>query len=270
LAPLLGQRLKAFVVVENKPGANTRMGSEWMARSPQNGNALLMAGVSFATNALLYPLSYDPFRDFRPVAQLTREHLVLAVRANLPAQTLVELAALARSQPGGLNCGASPGVAGIGCTYFGHVLGAPLVSIPFVGVAPMVNQLLGGHIDLAFIPAEYAIQHATTGRIRLLAVASARRLEGTLRDLPTLAEWWPGFSLDGFLGVLVPAGTAPARIAQLNEAFNFALADPAVRESLRLAQQEPVGGTPEQFESALRALYQHYQRVIARIGMQAP
>lgn len=270
IAPLLAQRLKTTVIVENRPGANTRIASEWVARSPADGNTLLMAGVSVATNALLYPLGYDPFRDLRPVVQLTREHLVLAVRANLPAGNLAELAALARTQAGGLNCGASPGAAGIGCAYFGHVLGSQLVSIPYSGVAPMVNQLLGGQIDLAFIPADYAMQHAPTGRIRLLAVASEHRLEGSLRGLVPLADSWPGFSLEGFLGVLVQGGTAPARITHLNAAFNAALAAPAVRENLRLAQQEPVGGTPEQFERALRERFQHYQRVIALTGMQAP
>lgn len=270
LAPLLGKYLNATVVVENKPGANTGLASEWVAQAPADGRTLLMAGVSFSTNAVLYSLKYDPFRDLKPIAQITREHLVLAVRADLPAKDVQDLVRLARTQPGGLNCGASPGAAAIGCTYFGHVLGARLVSIPFAGVAPLVNNLLGGQVDLAFVPAEYAVLHAPTGRIRLIALADACHLAGLLSKLPCLEDTFPGFSLEGYLGLLVQGKTPHKRISQLNEAVNYALSDPGVRDRLHAAQQEPVGGTPEGFGRRIGELFTHYQHIIKVTGMQAP
>lgn len=270
IAPLLAKRLNAAVVVDNKPGASTMVGTEWVAKAPADGRTLLMAGVSFSTNAVLYPQRFDPFRDLRPVAQLSRERLVLAVRKDLAAHSLAELTALARATPGGLNCAAAPGVAGMGCSLLSYVMGEAVVPIPFSGVAPQVTNLLGGQVDLAFIPPEFALQHGLGGRIRLLAVAGDERLQGPLAGLPRMVDTWPAFSLDGYLGVLVAGKTANDTVERLNEAVNFALADPAVRERMQSAQQAIVGGSPAHFEAQIRDRYTHYKRIIELARIQAP
>ena len=261
LAPHLAQRLQRSVVVDNRPGAGTHLGSEWVAHGPPDGRTLLMAGVSFATAAQGQALRYDPFADLRPVIQLTREHLVLAVRADLGPRTLQELAALLRAQPERLNCAASPGVAGFGCTLLNRLLGVRMQAIPFSGVAPMLTQLLGAQVDLAFIPALAAQQYQASGRLRLLGVASASRLRGALAPLPTLQEIWPGCVLDGYLGILVAGRTDTEQVAQLNAALNAVLADPEVQAGLRATQQEPVGGSPEPFARHIRTLHAHYERL---------
>ncbi|MBA2672878.1 tripartite tricarboxylate transporter substrate binding protein [Ramlibacter sp.] len=266
-ARLLAQRLSAVsgepYVVDNRPGANTQIGAETVVRSPADGYTLLYSGTSLAFLPLLQKVGFSPLADLAPVAQVTREHYVLAVHANSPAGNLAQLAELARSKDGGLNCAAYPGVTAMACEQLRVRLDGKATTIPFQGVAPTVNAVLGGHADLLFVNSASAAKLVASGRLRVLAQTSGAGLSG----VPVLTDRWPGFLLEGHSGVLAPAGTPTARIRQLNRDINRVLQEPDVLAVLGEGGQYPVGGSPQQYGEVFARTYAQYGAIIQKLNL---
>jgi tripartite-type tricarboxylate transporter receptor subunit TctC len=255
-AEQLSQSLGQSFVVENKPGAGGNIGMEQVARAAPDGYTLALAPVGNLTvSPYIYSkLPYDPARDFAPVSVLAAVPNILVVNAAVPARSLRELIDLAKSKPGTLNF-ASPGN-GSGPHLAGELLkrmaGVDLVHVPYNGVAPAMNAVLAGDVQLFFAQSSSALPHLKGGRVVALGVASARRIEAA-PELPTIAEsGLPGFDVTSWYSLVAPAGTPPDRIARIQAAVARAYAKADVRERIGGLGAEPVANTPAEFTTLLQ------------------
>lgn len=212
------------VVVENKAGANGIIGTQAAAALPPDGYGLLaVTAETHAINPSVYkPLPYDPLRDFDTVAMVARVSFVLATRADLPPNSVTELIAYARANPGKLSA-ASYGVGStshLGLASFEKLTGTSYIHVPFQGVAPAVNALVGGQVDLAFVNAYNVEPHRRAGKVKILAVAGPQRLH-TIADVPTLAEQGiPGLHAGNWYGFVTPRGVPESARRKLADELN--------------------------------------------------
>ena len=243
------------IVVDNRAGASGSIGSQSVARAPADGLTLLFAtGSTHGTNpAVTTHLPYDPVRDFAPVILVASTPYLVLVHPSLPVHNLAELLALARSRPGQLN------YASYGSGSSNHLAtellrartGIDIVHVPYKGGAPAIADLVAGQVQILLDVWSSSGGHVTSGRMRLLAVASARR-PAFAPDTPTVGESGvAGYSAGTFYAVLVPAGTPAARVTTLNEGLNRALDQPELRARLLAQGAEPAGGPPEQLASRI-------------------
>jgi tripartite-type tricarboxylate transporter receptor subunit TctC len=263
----LAERLGEPVQVENRPGAATNIGTEYVVHSAADGRTLLFGAAGLVINPSLYRLNFDLFRDLEPVIQISTEQFLLVMRNDLPASAPSDLAKFAKVKPGGLNCAAPPGPMMMACEQLRLQLGGNVTPIPYNGVAPALNALLGAHVDLMFVPAEDVLGFVRAGRLRALANPGESRAKSPFPELPLLSETWPGFVVSGLMGVLAPAGTPAETIAALNREINAVLTNPVVRERMTGGWQIPAGGSPEQFGELLRRRHDYYQRLIREAGI---
>jgi tripartite-type tricarboxylate transporter receptor subunit TctC len=277
VARLLGQKVsesvKQPVIVDNKPGAGGNIGADAVAKSSPDGYTILMGAVAtHAINPSLYAhMPYDAARDFAPVTQLASTPNVLVVNPSLPVASVGEFIAYARANPGKLNFGSgSTGSAGhLAGELFKAMGGVEMTHIPYKGAAPAMNDLIGGRIQLMFDNLASSLAQVRAGRIKALAVTTAKR-SALAPELPTVAEsGLPGFDISTWFGVFVPAGTPPEAIARLHDEFTRALAAPEVREKVLNLGAEPVGSTPAEFGAFIRAEAAKYARVIKASGAKA-
>ncbi|MFZ5779417.1 MAG: Bug family tripartite tricarboxylate transporter substrate binding protein [Pseudomonadota bacterium] len=239
------------IVIENKGGAGAILGTEQVAKAEPDGYTLLLgqSGPISINPAVYKDLPYDPVKDFAPITMTTGYPYVMVVNAELPAKTLQEFVALAKSKPGALNYGST----GVGAAnhlvaeLFNSKAGIQMTHVPYRGTAPAVADLVGGQLSVVFADPVSALPHIKSGKLRPLAVTSLER-SPVAPEIPTVAEsGYPGFEALAWHGILAPAKTPPAVITKLNEEFVKALADPATRELLAKQAMQPVGNTPEAF-----------------------
>jgi len=240
------------MVVENRPGAASNIGSNLVAKSEPDGYTLLMGTSSLAINPSLYTrMNFDPRKDLAPVAGLISAPNVLAVAATLPVHSVADLIAYAKAHPGELNYGSS----GNGATnhmameMLKTLAGVQLTHVPFKGGGEALSALLGGQIQVMFNPASTLQQHHAAGRIRMLAVTTESRLEGL--PLPTVAETLPGFESSVWFA-FAPAGTAEPVVQKLNAVVKRALTDSDSRALLREHGMVPLVGTPGELQARLQ------------------
>jgi len=275
LAQKLTEGLRQAFVVENKPGANGGIGSEFVAKSAPDGYTLLaVASGPIVVNPVLYAkVPYDPVRDFAPVAQCAVYQYVLVTRMDAPYKTIGDLVAAARANPGGLAYG-STGVGGgnhLAAELFGLASGTRFNHIPYKGSAPALADLLGGQLTFMFDTVITSVPQIRAGKLRAFAVSSAKRAS-SLPDVPTMQEaGFAGFDMSQWQGVLAPAGTPRPVLQRLNAEIAKAMHAPDVHE--RIAVQggnEIVTGTPEEFAALIRADLERYGRLIrdAKISAQ--
>ena len=239
LARTLGERLQVLwgqaVVIDNRPGAGSNPGAAVAARAAPDGYTLMIGTDALMTsNVHLYKnLPFDPVKDFAPITVAGANIICLAVNAELPVKTMPELIAYAKANPGKLQYG-SPG-AGSPHHLSGELLalktGIKIVHVPYRGGGPAANDLLGGHINMAFLSLSSTVPHLPTGKIRIVALVEKNRY-AAMPDVPTIGETVPGFEMSSWLGVFAPAGTPAPLIARLNETIVKILNDPPVREKL--------------------------------------
>jgi len=235
----LGERLGQPFVIENHPGGGTTIATEYVVRAAPDGYTLLWATSSFAINASLYDkLNYNFIRDIAPVANIDFLPLVVEVNPALPVHTIPELIAYAKANPGKINfatggVGSSQHVAG---ELFNFMTGTDLVHVPYRGASLAINDLLAGQVQMTFSPIPLSMGYIRAGKLRALAVTSANRIP-VLPDVPTVAEFVPGYVAVASDGVGAPANTPSEIIDKLNGAIVAVLAEPAIK-----ARLEDLGG----------------------------
>jgi tripartite-type tricarboxylate transporter receptor subunit TctC len=273
-ARLMGQwlsdRLGQQFIIENRSGASGNIGTEAVARAAPDGYTLLQIVTPNAINAALYSnLSFDFMRDIAPVVYSARLGYVVVVNPSVPVKTIPELIAYAKANPGKINYGsAGPGTPqNIACELFKMMAGVDLVHVPYRGGAPAVTDLIGGQIQLIFAPLSESIQQVKAGQLRPLAVTTAARL-GVLPDVPTIADFVPGYEASGFAGVGVPKNTPPEIIDLLNKELNAGLADAKVRTRIEELGGTVMGGTPAEFGKVLSDAIDKWAKVIKFAGIK--
>jgi tripartite-type tricarboxylate transporter receptor subunit TctC len=267
LADHLGQQ----VVVENRPGAGTNLATEAVVRAPADGYTLLLAGLPNASNAALYDnLKFDFVRDIAPVAGISRDFFLVAVNPSVSANTLPEFIAYARANPGKINM-ASAGV-GSGNHLFGELFksatGVNLVHVPYRGAGPALVDLLGGRMQVMFAPLSIAVEHVRAGRLRALAVMTATRLP-QLPDVPTVAEFVPGYEASFWAGLGAPKNTPAVIVDRLNQEVNAALADPAIKARLEAHGAAAMPGSPAEFGKLIVDETERWGKVIRAADIKA-
>ncbi len=275
LGRLLGVKLtEAFgqqVVIDNRPGAGGTVGVEQAAKATPDGYTIVMGtfGSVLVANSLYKKLAYDPQRDLAPVVLVSTPPGLLVVSPSLPVKNVQDLVAYAQSQPAKLNYASSG--AGTWNHLFGELFNAlakvKIVHVPYKGAAPAVTDLLGGQVQTMFAPFPPALPQVRSGRLRAVAVSSAKR-SGLLPDIPTVAEsGLPGYAAEGWFAVLAPAKTPAPIVNRLNAELNRALQLPDVKASLAADGAEPAGGTPQALAESIREGSAKWGKLIRDLGM---
>jgi tripartite-type tricarboxylate transporter receptor subunit TctC len=268
LANKLSESAKWTFVVENKPGAGGNLGVEQAVRSPADGYTLVIGQTSnLAINPSLYAkLPYDPLKDLSPVALIVSAPVVLVVSADSPYRSLADLLSAAKSAPVTY---ASPGngtVSHLAGELLQRASGVKLTHVPYKGAAQAMTDTLGGQVQSFMSSVPSALSHIRSGRLRALAVTSAKR-SPELPSVPTVAEsGYPGFEANTWYGLLAPAGTPAFVVARLNAEVNRALATPEVRGRLASEGGETLGGSSAQFAAFLAAEHAKWGRVVHESG----
>jgi tripartite-type tricarboxylate transporter receptor subunit TctC len=265
----LGQKLSEMwgqpVVIDNRPGGSTIIGTDVVAKSAPNGYTLLVTPASFATvPSLIDKLPYDPAKDFEPITLINTTALVVVVNLGVQGKSIQELIALAKARPGALNFG-SAGAGGsnhLAGELFNVMAGVRIVHIPYKGNAPALTDLLGGHVDLVFNGLTSALPLIKAGKLRALAVTSLTR-SGALPDIPTLDEvGLKGFQAVAWNGLSAPARTPKDVIRRINADALKVIHSPEFAEHLKAEGSDPVGDSPEQFAAFLREETAKWNKVI--------
>ena len=273
-ARLMGQwlsdRLGQQFIIENRGGASGNIGTEAVAKAPADGYTLLQVVTPNAINAALYNnLNFDFMRDITPIICIARLAYVVVVHPSLPVTTIPELIAYAKANPGKLNYGsAGPGTPqNIACELFKMMAGVNLVHVPYRGGAPAVTDLVGGHLQVIFCPVSEGIEHVRSGKLRALAVTTAKRLD-VFPDLPPIGDFVPGYEASGFAGIGVPRNTPAEIIALLNKELNAGVADAKVQQRITELGGTPLGGSPAEFGTILAEAVEKWGKVIKFAGIK--
>jgi tripartite-type tricarboxylate transporter receptor subunit TctC len=267
----LSKKWKQPVIVENRPGAGGTIASQVVAKSAPDGYTLVIVASGHPINSYLYSnLPYDTFKDFRPISLLGSSPNVLLVAANSPYKKLADLLAAARAKPGSL----SYGMAGIGTST--HLAGellkymtkVDIVAVSYKGGAPVINDLLGGHIPLSFNNIPESIGQIKGGSLRVLGVTTAKRSE-VLPDSPTIAETGvPGYDTAVWWGMLGPGGMPVNLAGKISKDCTEALNTPTVKQRLNSLGAAVVGTTPAEFDKLIRSEYQKWGPIIKAAGIK--
>jgi tripartite-type tricarboxylate transporter receptor subunit TctC len=266
----LSRSLKQQFFVDNRTGANGVIGMDAAAKSSPDGYTVLITADAVASNPHVYKVEHDPLKDLAPVIQLSRQPLVLAAHPSSGVNTLPQLIALAKQQPGlryatGSGYGSSQHMAG---QWFAKLAGIELEQVGYRGGGQAINDLVAGQVKFGCLGSTPLIPHYQAGNLRLLAQTTAARSQ-SLPNVPTFQEaGFPGLVLDQWLGVLVPSGTAAGIIGRLNSEIDKVLADPAVRAKFVELAQDPIGGTAEAFGQRMREDFEKYARLVKELDIK--
>jgi tripartite-type tricarboxylate transporter receptor subunit TctC len=253
-------------IVDYRAGANGIIGTEQVAKSPPDGYTLLLVSSSFTINASTYAkLPFDPIRDFAPVSALATSDIIFVVNPTVPARSIKEFVALAKSRPGKINF-ASSGNGGslhLGGELLKMTTAIDMVHVPYKGAALALTDVIGGHVDSMFISAPGAMAQIKAGKARVLATASARRAP-SLPDIPTFAEsGYPEVQVDTRYGIIGPAAISAATIARLHAAIAKALATPEVRDRYAALGLAPAVMSTQEYAAYLREDIVRWRKVVS-------
>ncbi|MGY3615066.1 tripartite tricarboxylate transporter substrate binding protein [Bradyrhizobium sp. USDA 10063] len=267
----LGEAWGVPVVVENRPGGGTLIGTEAVAKAPPDGYTLLGVAFPFSANPSIYKnLPYDTVKDFTPLIFAGQTQNLLVVRPSMPINSVKELIDYAKKNPGKVSYGST----GIGSSnhlsmeLFKSMAGIDIVHVPYKGSAPMVNDLLGGHIDAAFDNTPNVLPQVKADKLRALGVSSKTR-SALAGDVPTVSEAGvPGYEVTVWFGIVGPAGMRPEVVHKLNAEMNTIFKMDDVKRRFADQGVEPVGGTPSQFADHIRAEIQKWAKVVKDANIQ--
>ena len=268
MTQLLGQR----VYIDNKAGANGTLGGGDVAKSDPDGYSLFLttAGAVTVSPHIQPNMPFDTFRDFAPVALVTKVTEVLVVSPTLGVKSVKDLVALAKQKPGAVTF-ASTGVGSpphLAQVMLANAAGVKFLHVPYRGAAPALTDLLAGQVQVVSLDMPVVIAQIQAGKLLPIGVAAEKR-DALLPDVPTLAEQgYPNTDASNWYALLAPAKTPPAAIAKLNKAVNDALNDPAVHDKLVKAGANPVGGTPQSLGTFLKSEYDKWGRLVAANGIK--
>jgi len=264
IAQWLSERLGQQFIVENRPGAGGNIATEAVVRAAQDGYTLLAVTVDNALNTTLYDkLNFDFVRDIAPVASTIRVPGLMVVNPSVPAKTVPEFIAYVKANPGKVNM-ASAGNGTTGHVFgelFKFMAGVNMVHVPYRGGAPALTDLLGGQVEVYFGPIPESIEHARAGKLRALAVTTSMRWE-TLPDVPTIAEFVPGFDASGWHGIGVPKGTPVEVIDRLNTQINAGLADSKMKARVAEMGETVLAASPADFGKFIADETEKWAKVI--------
>jgi tripartite-type tricarboxylate transporter receptor subunit TctC len=267
----LSERLRQTFIIENRPGAGGNLGVETVVRSPPDGYTLVLAGAPSAINATLYDnLNFNFIRDIAPVAAIVRFPNVMVVNPSVPAESLPEFIAYAKANPGKLNM-ASPG---IGSTphltgeLFKMMTGVNMVHVPYRSAAAVITDMLSARVQVYFGTTASLIEYIRAGKLRALAVTTAMRSE-TLPDIPTIAEFAPGYEASAWFGVGAPRNTPTEVVDKLNTEINASLADPKLKARLLDLGGIALTGSPADFKRLIAEETVKWEKVVKFSGAKA-
>ena len=266
----LSERLGQPVIMENKPGANGAIGSAFVARAAPDGYTLLFSHVGPITisPAVQKDMPYDSLRDFKPITQIVSAPTVLLVRPSLPIHNLKELVDYARANPGKLSYGS----VGPGSTTHlaGEILSTmadiKLLHVPYKGAAPVVNDMLGGSIDMSFLNIAGAISYIKSGQLRAIGVTTLKR-SPLLPDLPAIAETYPGFEVNSWYGLMAPARTPDDIVVMLQKQVAEIIRSPDIVELFARNGLTPEGTTPAQYTGQIKTDLARWRNVVQTSGL---
>lgn len=264
------EKFGVSVVADNRPGAGTAIAHTLGAKAAPDGYTLLLGSSSGLTTnpAFGAKLDYDPIKDFAPVGLAATVPQLLVVHPAVPAKTVKELIELTKNQPGKFSCG-SPGVGTVGhlsVALFNSMTGATLVHVPYKGAGPAMNDLLANRIQALIGSVTGTYPQVAAGKLRAIATGHAKRLKD-LPELPTMAETLPGFTNDGWYGIVAPAGTPAPIIDKLHAEMTRALADAEFSKHIETIGMLPAGTTPQELEEWIRSEIARWSKVVRDAGI---
>jgi tripartite-type tricarboxylate transporter receptor subunit TctC len=264
-------RLGQQFIVENRPGSGGTIAAAEVAKSPPDGYTLLLTTSADAWNATLYDnVNFDIIRDFVPVATVARGPGILVVNPSLPAKSVPELIADAKSNPGKITV-ASAGIGSAPYMYwelFRSTTGVDMVHVPYHGGGPAITDLLGGQVQVYFGTFASSIQYVRASKLRALAVTSAKRA-AVLPDIPALAEFLPGYEASIYVGIAAPRGTPAEIVGKLNQSTNLALTDAKVTQRINDIGDTPLSLSASEFAKLVAAETEKWAKVIRTAGIKA-
>jgi len=266
----LSEGLGQSVILENKPGASTNIGNEFVAKSPADGYTLLANTIPLVANISLYQkLGYDPEKDFIPISIMASSPSMIAVNANFPVKNMRELLDYAKKNPGMVKFSTSGGggITHLAVELLAFQTGTKFAHIPYKGGGPALTALMSGEVDLSVLSVLAASGQMTSNRIRVLAVTSPKRLP-MYPDIPSVSEFVPGYEFNSWVGVLAPKGTPASVIQILNEQISKALHSPEIVEKIQKDGGEVVASSPDQFKKVISAEVSQWAKVIQQAGIK--
>ena len=268
---VLTERLGVQFVIDNRPGASTIIATDIAAKAPRDGYTLLMSTGTHTINPSIFiKRPFDEIRDFTPIVLVSNAPNMIAININAPAKNLTDFVAYAKANPGKINWGT--GGHGthqhMAVELFNVMAGIRLTHVPYKGGVPAINDAISGQIMMASVSLPALSPFVKAGRLRGIAVTSAKR-SSYMPDLPTIAEQgYPGFDVNYWLGLMGPAGLPPAVVARINREVNTAMQAADVREQFIAQGAEPAGGTQQQFADLIQREIKEWADVVRKVGIK--
>jgi len=270
IAMALSERLRQQVIVDNRAGAGSTIGTDLVAKAAPDGYTLAMISVEFITAPLVYRQSpYDTIKDFTGVGQTASQSYLLVVHPSVPAQNVRDLVAASKTSKLNWTSSGLGGMGHLSGELLKRMTGIEMLYVNYKGTGPALIDTLAGQVHVMIVNPLPAVPHIKAGRLRLLASTDAKRI-GTMPEVPTIAESGvPGFSTNGWNGMLAPAGTPRSVIRVLNEAVAAVIRSPTGSERIIAGGAEPAGGAPEELNAMMRADHKRWSEIIRTMKIDA-
>lgn len=266
----LGEALGQQIVVENRPGAGSAIGTEVALRSAPDGYTLLEISPSYVINPSLRPAKFDPLNDYTPIVLIGKGPFVVVAHPSLPARNARQLIALAKSRPGEIAYGTSGQgtIVHLSTALFLHMAGATMTHVPYKGGGPALIDVIAGQVQLVFSPPQTGLPHVKAGRVRAIGMTSAQRIP-TEPDIPALAEAVPGYEATNWHAMIGPKGLPPAVVDRINAEVKRIVSAKDMENTLHASGVFPGGGgSPEEVRALIRKDYEQWRKVVIQAGIK--